>query len=81
VLRIVCTEVLETHPSLAPEVTRLFLAIFRELHETDPSLPPSYTLAQIPEKMLEVISDDIFVVYSCIATIIPHIRELDRGAL
>jgi len=31
--------------------------------------------------MHEVLSDDIFIVYSCLASIVPHLREFDRGAL
>jgi hypothetical protein len=63
VLRIVCSDVLETHPYLAPLVARLLLAIFREVEET--GLPSTLSIAHLPSKLEEVFSDDIFMAFSC----------------
>ena len=66
-LRILCTEVLETHPQLALQATRLLLAVFREVENT----PKSLSIADLPGKMTQVLSDDIFVVYNSLANIFP----------
>lgn len=76
-LRILCTEVLDTHPQLALQVTRLLLAVFREVENT----PKSLSIAELPGRMTQVLSDDIFVVYSSLASIFPVMSTLDRGAL
>ena len=76
-LRISCTEVLESHPQLALQATRLLLAVFREVENT----PKSLSIADLPGKMTQVLSDDIFVVYNSLANIFPVMSSLDRGAL
>jgi hypothetical protein len=49
VLRIICSEVLETHPSLTPLVARLLLAIFREVEEI--GLPSTLSIACLPSTL------------------------------
>jgi hypothetical protein len=79
VLRIACTEVLDTHPGLAQEVARLFLAMFRELQD-DQDGNPALTISALPQKLLEVNHDDIFMAYNCLASILPFVHQMDRGS-
>lgn len=64
-LRIVAETTLENHPSMALEIGRLLLAVFRET--TDPDLPPSADIVFLPEKLSEVFADDIYLCYSLLA--------------
>jgi hypothetical protein len=77
-LRIMTVETLENHPYLTEQMAKLILAVFRTHEE---SSQPTLSLVNLPEKLAEVFSDDIFLSYSALSLLIPEIRKLDRGAL
>ena len=54
-------------------------AMFRE--NPEPGLPSTFTLTKLPEKLSEVLFEDIFVVYSSLSLLIPELRKIDRGAV
>ena len=38
-------------------------------------------MVNLPQKLVEINSDDIFLAYNCLGMVLPFVRELDRGIL
>lgn len=51
--------------------------MFKEVQ--DPGLPPTANISHLPEKLAEVFSDDIFLSYNALSTVLPEMRSLDRS--
>ena len=79
ILRIICSEVLETHPSLVMAATKLILSVFREPEGA--KSPDSLSLHKLPSLLLQMFADDVFVALSCLAMLLPQMKAAERGKL
>ena len=70
-LRATVTEVVDAHGVLLPSVTKLILAMFREVEGS-----PGIALRHLPDVFEEVFRDDPFLAYEALANVMPLIHTL-----